>query len=126
MPLKSVIENNRWNVDVFAVEVGIEGTALGRFLSYNKSLGSRNRTINTTIKQLSKCSMECSFCIWLARNKKAWSSKEIDLSLKTPEDPLVHQNPVSTISKTNSVKTNSPLPVGFINKGNTCYANAIL
>ena len=126
MPLKSVIENNRWNVDVFAVEVGIEGTALGRFLSYNKSLGLRNRTINTTIKQLSKCSMECSFCIWLARNNKAWSSKEIDLSLKTPEDPVVHQNPVSTISKTNSVKTNSPLPVGFINKGNTCYANAIL
>ena len=70
--------------------------------------------------------MECSFCIWLARNNKAWSSKEIDLSLKTPEDPLVHQNPLSTTSKTNSLKTNSPLPVGFINKGNTCYVNAIL
>ena len=70
--------------------------------------------------------MECSFCIWLARNNKAWCSKEIDLSLKTPEDPLVHQNPLSTTSKTNSLKTNSPLPVGFINKGNTCYANAIL
>ena len=82
--------------------------------------------INTTIKQLSKCSMECSFCIWLARNNKAWSSKEIDLSLKTPEDSLFHQNPLSTTSKTNSLKTNSPLPVGFINKGNTCYANAIL
>ena len=70
--------------------------------------------------------MECSFWIWLARNNKAWFSKEIDLSLKTPEDPLVHQNPLSTTSKTNSLKTNSPLPVGFINKGNTCYANAIL
>ena len=70
--------------------------------------------------------MECSFCIWLARNNKAWSSKEIELSLKTSEDPLVHQNPLSTTSKTNSLKTNSPLPVGFINKGNTCYANAIL
>ena len=70
--------------------------------------------------------MECSFCIWLARNNKAWSSKEIDLSLKNPKDPLVHQNPLLTTSKTNSLKTNSPLPVGFINKGNTCYANAIL
>ena len=70
--------------------------------------------------------MECSFCIWLAIKKKAWSSKEADLSLKTPEDPLAHQNPVPTISKTNSLKTNSPLPVGFINKENTCYANAIL
>ena len=91
-----------------------------------KSLGLRNRTINTTTKQLSKCSMECSFCIWLARKNKASSSKEIDLSLKTTEDPLVHQNPLSTTSKTNSLETNSPLPVGFINTGNTCYANAIL
>ena len=31
MPLKSVIENNGWNVDLFAVEVGVEGTALGQF-----------------------------------------------------------------------------------------------
>ena len=70
--------------------------------------------------------MECSFCIWLARNNKAWSFKEIDLSSKTPEDPLVHQNPLSITSKTNSLKTNSPLRVGCINKGNTSYADAIL
>ena len=70
--------------------------------------------------------MECDFCIWLARINKAWSTKEMDLSLKTPEDPLVYQNPTSTPSKANSLKINSPLPVGFINKGNTCYANAIL
>ena len=119
MPLKSVIENNGWNVDLFAVEVGARGYCSRSVLCCFKSLGLRNCTINTTIKQLSKCSMECSFCIWLARNNKAWFSKEIDLSLKTPEDPLAHQNPQSTTSKT-------PLPVGFINKGNTCYANAIL
>ena len=70
--------------------------------------------------------MECPFCIWLARNNKACFTKEIDLSLKSPEDPLVHQNPLSTPSNASSLKTNSPLPVGFINKGNTCYANAIL
>ena len=70
--------------------------------------------------------MECSFCIWLARNNKAWSTEKTDLSLKIPEDPLVYQNPTSTPPKTNSLKINSPLPVGFINKGNTCYANAIL
>ena len=108
MPLKIVTENNGWNVDLFAVEVGARGYCSRSVLCCFKSLGLRNRTINTTIKQLSKCSMECSFCIWLARNK-AWSSKEIDLSLKTPEDPLVHQNPLSTTSKTNSLKT-SVLP----------------
>ena len=126
MPLKSVTENNDSNVDLFALEVGARGYCFRSVLCCFKSLGLTNRTINTTIKQLSKCSMECSFCIWLAKNNKAWSFKEIDLSLKTPEDLLVHQNPLSTNFKTNSLKTNSPLPVGFINKGNTCYANAIL
>ena len=119
--LKSVIENNDWSVDLFAVEVGVRSV-----LCCFKSLGLRNRTISTTIKQISKCSMECSFCIWLARKNKAWSTKGIDLSLKTPEDPLVYQNLSSPLSKASSLKINSPLPVGFINKGNTCYANAIL
>ena len=70
--------------------------------------------------------MECSFCIRLARNNKAWSTKEICFSLKSPEDPLLYQNPVSTPSKANFLKINSPLPAGFINKGNTYYTNAIL
>ena len=126
LPLKSVTENNGSSVDLFAVEVGARGYCSRSVLCCFKSLGLRNRTINTTIKQISKCSMECSFCIWLARNNKAWSTKEIDLSLKTPEDPLVYQNLSSTPSKASSLKINSPLPVGFINKGNTCYANAIL
>ena len=83
IPLKSVIENIGWNVDPFAVEVGARSV-----LCCFKSLGLRNRIINTTVKQSSKCSMECSFCIWLARNNKAWSSKEIELSLKTAEEVL--------------------------------------
>ena len=58
--------------------------------------------------------MECSFCIWLGRNEKAWSSKEIDLALKIPEDPFVHLNSPSSTSKTNPMRTNSPLPVSFI------------
>ena len=64
--------------------------------------------------------------ICLARNNKTWPTKEIDLHLKTPEDPLVYQNLSSTTSKESFLKINSPLPVGFINKGDTCYANAIL
>ena len=125
LPLKSVIENNNWSVDLFAVEVGARGYCSRSAICCFKSLGLKNRTINTTIKSLSKCSVECSFCIWLARNK-AWSTKEIDLSLKTPEDPLVYQNLLSTPSKARSLKMNSPLPADFINKGKTCYANAIL
>ena len=44
MPLKSVIENNGWSVDLFAVEVGAKGccprsvlTALGRLYVVLKS-----------------------------------------------------------------------------------------
>ena len=126
LPLKSVIENNGWSVDLFAVEVGARGYCSRSVLCCFKSLELRNRIINTTIKQISKCSMECSFSIWVARNNKAWSTKEIDLSLKSSEDPLVYQNLSPTPSKASSLKINLPLPVGFINKGNTCYANAIL
>ena len=127
MPLKSVIEKNGSSVDLFAVEVGARGYCSRSVLCCFKSLGLKNRTINTTIKQITKYPMECFFCIWLARNNKAWwSTKETDLSLKTPEDPLVYQNSPSTPSKASSLQINSPLPVGFINKGNTCYANAIL
>ena len=53
MPLKSVIENNGWNVDLFAVEVGAKGYCSWSVLCCFKSLGLRNRTINTTIKQVS-------------------------------------------------------------------------
>ena len=79
-PLKSVIEYNDWSVDLFAVEVGARGYFSKSVLCCFKSLGLRNLTINTSIKQISKCSMECSFCIRLARNNKAWSTKEIYIS----------------------------------------------
>ena len=126
MPLKSVIKNDGWSVDLFPVEVAARGYCSRSVLCCFKSLGLKNCTINTTIKQISKCSIECSFWIWLARNNRAWSTKKIDLSLKTPEDPLVYQNPLSTPSKANSLKINSPLPVCFINKEHTCYKNDIL
>ena len=60
------------------------------------------------------------------KKNKAWSFKDTGLSLKAPENLLVHQNLHSSTSKTNSLQPHPPLPVGFINKGNTCYANAIL
>ena len=53
MPLRSVIENNGWNVDLFAVEVGARGYCSRSVLCCFKSLDLRNRTINTKIKQVS-------------------------------------------------------------------------
>ena len=126
MPLKGVIEKNGWSLDLFAVEVRAIVCCSRSVLCCFISWGLRNCTIDNTAKQASKCSRECSFCIWLVRNNRAWSSKETDLPLNTPDDPLVHLNPPSTISETNCIRSNSPLPVGFLNKGNTCYANNIL
>ena len=93
-----------------------------------KKLGFNNTCIRNTIKKLSKSSMECSFCIWLARNNKHWNPaancKLNDPSKETCNSPSSLSSPKQTnksVSNTKSVR-----PVGFINKGNTCYANSIL
>ena len=72
--------------------------------------------------------MECSFCIWLARNNKEWTSTtnlKVKDSLKescNSPSPMPHpEQKIKPVSKPNSI-----CPVGLINKGNTCYANSIL
>ena len=79
-------------------------------------------------KKLSKSSMECSLCIWLARNNKHWNPaancKLNDPSKETCNSQSYLSSPKQTnksVSNTKSVR-----PVGIINKGNTCYANSIL
>ena len=79
-------------------------------------------------KKFSNSSMECSFCICLARNSKDWTPTtklKFKDSLKETCNspccrPYMKQN-TKPVSKANSI-----CPVGFINKGNTCYANSIL
>ena len=115
-----------WNL--FAVEVGARGYCSKSVLYCFKKLGFNNTCIRNTIKKLSKSSMECSFCIWLARNNKHWNPaancKLNDTSKETCNSPSSLSSPKQTnksVSNTKSVR-----PVGFINKGNTCYANSIL
>ena len=71
--------------------------------------------------------MECSFCIWLARNNKEWTSTtnlnvkdSLKESCNSPSMPYPKQK-IKPVSKANSFHL-----VGFINKGNTCYTNSIL
>ena len=72
--------------------------------------------------------MGCSFCSWLAKNNKGWAPTtklKVKDSLKetcnSPSPrPYLKQN-IKPVSKANSI-----CPVGFINKGSTCYANSIL
>ena len=113
---------------IFAVGVGARGYCSKSVLCCFKKLGFNNTCIRNTIKKLSKSSMECSFCIWLARNNKHWNNAANrnlnDPSKETCNSPSYLSSPKQTnksVSNTNSVR-----PVGFINKGNTCYANSIL
>ena len=83
----------------------------------------------TWLQRLSKSLMECSFCIWLARNNKDWAPstafcKFNDLSKETCNPP----SSLSSLKQNIKPASNAKLtcPVGFINQGNTCYTNLIL
>ena len=73
--------------------------------------------------------MECSFCIWLARNNKDWTPSTANCHLNDPSKETCN-SPSSLSSLKQTIKpvsnAKSTRPVGFINKGNTCYANSIL
>ena len=58
-------------------------TALNLSYAVSKSwvLGFNNNLTRNTIKKLSKFSMECSFCIWLARNNKEWDPSAANCKL---------------------------------------------
>ena len=73
LALKTTIESNGWSVELFAVEVGARGYCSNSVLCYLKKLGFHNTLLRNNIKNLSKLSMECSFCIWLVRNNKEWT-----------------------------------------------------
>ena len=68
LALKATIECNGWSAELFAVEVSAWGYCSKSVLCCLKKLGFNNTLIKNNIKDFSKSSMECSFCIWLARN----------------------------------------------------------
>ena len=81
------------------------------------------------MKKLSKSSMECSFSIWLARNNKDWTPSTVNCHLNDPSKETYNSpSSLSSVKQTIRPVSNAKLtrPVGFINKGNTCYANSIL
>ena len=68
--------------------------------------------------------MECSFCIWLARNNKNWAEPDMKVKTKNSlkENQILKQvSPRITKSSSVNEKSSTVSPVGFINKGNTCY-----
>ena len=128
LALKTVIKSNGWCVELFAVEVGARRYCSKSVLCCFKKLGFNNTRIRNTIKKLSESSMECSFCMWLARNNKHWSPAA-NCKLNDPSKETCNSPSLSCPKQTNKSVSNtkSICPVGFINKGsNSCYANSIL
>ena len=82
-----------------------------------KKIGFNNTLIRNNIKNFSKSSMECSFCIWLARNKE-WTSttnlKVKDSLKKSSNSPSPRPYPKQNIKPV--PKANSICPVGFIKR----------
>ena len=129
LALKTIIESNGLCVEVFAVEVGARGYCSGSVLCCFKKLGFSNALIRNTMKSSSKSSMECSFCIWLARNNKDWTPSIANYHLNDPSKETCNSpSSLSSLKQTIKPVSNAKLtrPVDFINKGNTCYANSIL
>ena len=126
--LKTIIGSKGWCVELFAVEVSARGYCSRSFLCCFKRLGFNNKLIRSTIKKLSKSSMECSFCIWLARNNKEWTPAANCKLNNSSKETYNSESSMSSLKQTTKPGSNakSLRPVGFINKGNTCYANSIL
>ena len=78
---------------------------------------------------LIKSSMECLFCIWLTINNKDWTLSAANCNLNdTSKQTCNLPSSLSSLKQTIKPVSNAKLtrPVGFINKGNMCYANSIL
>ena len=126
--LKTIIASKGWSVELFTVKVGARGYCSRSVLCCFKKLGFNNKLIRNTIKKLSKSSMECSFCIWLARNNKEWNPAANCELNNSSKETYNSESSMSSLQQTTKPGSNakSLRPVGFINNGNTCYANSIL
>ena len=114
-----------WNFLQLRLVLG--DTALGLLCCF-KRLGFNNKLIRSTIKKLSKSYMECSFCIWLARNNKEWTPAANCKLYDSSKETYNSESSMSSLKQTTKPGSNakSLRPVGFINKGNTCYDNSTL
>ena len=103
----ATIESKGWCVELFAVEVGARGYCSKSVLCCFKKLGFNNKLIRNTIKKLSKSSMECSFCIWLARNNKEWTPAANCKLNDSSKETYNSQSSMSSLKQTTQPGLNS-------------------
>ena len=137
------IKYGGWVVDFFAVEVGARGYCSTSLLTAVHKLGFSPKLQHSLIKESSKTSLTCSFCIWLTRDGVSWDADIISAtkqSLTTSHNTLSSDLNFASMGKkpnaqsfpkkkslTSSKKTELQpfIHSGFINAGNTCYLNSL-
>ena len=120
------------------MEVGARGYCADSFRVCLVQLGFGRKSINPILRKLSLTAIQSSFTIWLAHNSKTWEQPD------SIDKPFIPPNLVPKATKAEG-KTHQKKPVKFVispsvkvasqqqttvaslvNKGNTCYVNAIV
>ena len=124
------IRENGWRHHLFAIEVGARGYCAYNVRSCFRRLGLNTKETKVVLSELTSTAIQCSFVIWLNRDNKIWNEQAtstFDISRKAPRK---HTPFKSKLSKHSNAKYSQPLSKfyrpGCINKGNTCYMNALL
>lgn len=124
--LANKIKKKGWQCELFAVEVGARGYCSSSVISCLKRLGFSGKHSSQVAKSLSSVSLQASFAIWLSRKSKAWNGQSPESKIHSCSSKSSHSS--LPTSEPSNVSVTKPYPdrTGFVNKGNTCYANAIL
>ena len=138
-PLCISIRENGWRPYFFAIEVGARGYCAFNVRSCLHRLGLNTKQTKATLSELTSTAIQCCFVIWINRANKSWSKQESSEPKKAPtkQAHFKIKSKHSTTQVLFKIKTKtsntqyvqSPLTSfrpGFINKGNTCYMNALL
>ena len=134
------ISRKGWIVNCYAVEVGARGFCAESMRFCLRSLGFKNKEVKSRF--LSQIAVRSSFTIWLSRVSKVWDKDFIEGPPNMAHTVITTSVPRKNSSSSAATVTPSTIPVpserekaesnmlpnlsGLVNKGNTCYANAIL
>ena len=133
------IRSNGWQVHYFAIEIGARGYCAQNVFSCFRRLGFSKKSSREILKDLSFTSLAASFTIWLKRDDKSWDTNRPAEVMKRPRLSKVPNTELPSYNKTHKSATSpksitaspdnkltSVVRAGILNKGQTCYVNALL
>ena len=95
-----------------------------------RRLGLNTKETKVVLSDLTSTAIQCSFVIWLNRDNKIWNEQATSTFAIPKKAPRKHTPFKNKVCRHSNAKYSQPLSKfyrpGFINKGNTCYMNALL